>query len=116
METSEAALVERLDKIRPVKIYSIWTSATPYVELCRNNPPDWLYTSCQPARYNPKGIPCVYFADGGRTARAEHACNGESELQPIVFFSAKVSLRHVLDITNTKTLKALGLTQSQLFE
>jgi RES domain-containing protein len=116
MELTEAALRERLDKIRPSKINSIWTSATPFVELCRNNPPDWLYCSCKPARYNPKNIACVYFADGGRTARAEHACNEESDLQPIVFFTAKVQLRHVLDLTDSKILKTLGLKKSRLFE
>jgi RES domain-containing protein len=116
MELSEAALLERLDKIRPIKINSIWTSATPFLELCRNDPPDWLFCSCKPARYNPKSIACVYFADGGRTARAEHACNEESDLQPIVFFTAKVQLRHVLDLTNSKNLKAIGLKKSHLFE
>jgi RES domain-containing protein len=113
---SEAALLERLDEIRPIRIDSIWASATPYVELCRNNPPDWLYCSCEPGRYNPKNIACVYFADGGRTARAEHACNEENELQPIVFFSAKVRLRHALDLTDAETLKCLGIKKSQLFE
>src|SRR3954468_12820123 len=116
MELSEAALIERLEKIRPIKINSIWASATPFVELCRNNPPDWLYCSCKPGRYNPQNIACVYFADGGRTARAEHACNEENELQPIVFFSARVQLRHVLDLTDSKNLKILGLKNSQLFE
>lgn len=116
MELSEAALLKRLEKIRPVKIHSLWTSATPFVELCRNNPPDWLFCSCEAARYNPKNVACVYFADGGRTARAEHACNEESDVQPIVFFTAEVSLRHVLDLTNSKVLKMIGLRKAHLFE
>jgi len=116
MELSQSALIGRLEKIRPVKISSIWTSATPFVELCRNNPPDWLYCSCKAGRYNPKNIACVYFADGGRTARAEHACNEESDLQPIVFFTAKIQLRHALDLTLSKNLKNLGLKRSHLFE
>jgi RES domain-containing protein len=116
MEVTEAALLKRLEIVRPVKINSIWASATPFVELCRNNPPDWLYCSCEPGRYNPKNVACVYFADGGRTARAEHACNEENELQPIVFFSAKICLRHVLDLTNSRNLDILGVTRAQLFE
>jgi RES domain-containing protein len=116
MPLTESALLDRLDKIRPVKVWSVWASATPFVELCRNDPPDWLYCSCEAARYNPKNVACVYFADGGRTARAEHACNEESELQPIVFFSAKVHLHAVLDLTNSKNLQTLGLTRAQLFE
>src|ERR1041385_6866019 len=116
MEVSEETLLERLERVRPVKVDSIWASATPFVELCRNDPPDWLYCSCEAGRYNPKNLACVYFADGGRTARAEHACNEESELQPIVFFSAKVQLRNVLDLTNSKNLKTLGLVRTNLFE
>jgi RES domain-containing protein len=116
MDLTKSALAERLEKIRPIKINSIWTSATPFVELCRNDPPDWLYCSRKAARYNPKNIACVYFADGGRTARAEHACNEESDLQPIVFFTARVRLRRVLDITNATNLKILGIPKQQLFE
>jgi RES domain-containing protein len=116
MDLTESALAERLEKIRPIQINSVWTSATPFVELCRNDPPDWLYCSCKAARYNPKNVACVYFADGGRTARAEHACNEESDLQPIVFFTAKVRLRHVLDLTNAKNLKLLGIAERNLFE
>jgi RES domain-containing protein len=116
MEISEETLLERLDGIRPIRVNSIWTSATPFVELCRNNPPDWLYCSCKAARYNPKGVACVYFAQDGRTARAEHACNEESDLQPIVFFTAKVEVRHALDLTNSRNLKKLGIKQAELFE
>lgn len=116
MEISEEALLDRLDQIRPIRVNSIWTSATPFVELCRNDPPDWLYCSRKAARYNPKGVAAVYFAQDGRTARAEHTCNEESDLQPIVFFTAKVQLRHALDLTSSDNLKKLGITQAQLFE
>jgi RES domain-containing protein len=116
MEVSEAALLKRLDKVRPVKVNSIWVNATPFVDLCKNNPPDWLFCSCEAARYNPKNIACVYFAEGGRTARAEHACNKENEVQPIVFFSAKVQLRNAVDLADSKTLRILGLKKSRLFE
>jgi RES domain-containing protein len=116
MELNEQTLLERLDRVRPVEVKSIWVSATPFVELCRNDPPDWLYCSCKAGRYNPKNIACVYFAQDGRTARAEHACNEENELQPIVFFSAAVHLRQCIDLTNRTILQALGLKTSQLFE
>jgi RES domain-containing protein len=116
MEVTEDALLQRLDEVRPVKINSIWVNATPFVDLCKHNPPQWLFCSCEAARYNPKNIACVYFADEGRTARAEHACNKENELQPIVFFSAKVRLRGVLDITKSPVLKTLGIKRSHLFE
>jgi RES domain-containing protein len=116
MSLTEESLLERLRSIRPIKVKSIWVSATPFVELCRNDPPDWLYTSCKEGRYNPKGVACVYFAQDGRTARAEHACNGESERQPIVFYSAAVSLRRALDLTRSDILKKLGISREELFE
>jgi RES domain-containing protein len=116
MDLAEARLSQRLGRVRPVRINSVWASATPFVELCRHDPPDWLFCSCEPKRYNPKNVACIYFADGGRTARAEHACNEENELQPIVFFSAKVSIRSALDLTNSKNLKTLGLARDHLFE
>ena len=116
MDLSEAALQERLENVRPIKVNSIWVNATPFVELCRNDPPEWLYCSCEAARYNPKGVACVYFAADGRTARAEHACNEDNDVQPIVFFSAKVQLRNAVDLTDSKTLRILGLKSSQLFE
>jgi RES domain-containing protein len=113
---SEETLFESLDRIEPIRFEAIVTSARPFFELCENDPPDWLYTSCEAKRYNPKGVACVYFALGGRTARAEHACNGNSDVQPIVFYSAKVRLAHTLDLTSLKILKTLGLTRAQLFE
>ena len=116
MELSEAALFERLEKVRSVKVSSIWVNATPFMDLCKNDPPQWLFCSCTAARYNPKNIACVYFAADGRTARAEHACNKENEVQPIVFFSAKVRLRDAVDLTDSETLKTLGLKTSHLFE
>jgi len=116
MQLNEAVWRERLDSIRPIAVKSIWVSATPFCELCKNHPPDWLFTSCKPARYNPKGVACVYLAQDGRTARAELACNGENEHQPIVFYSVEVSLRRVLDLTDAKTLKTLKIERVQLFE
>lgn len=116
MDLSEATLLQRLDQVRPVKVDSIWVNATPFAELCKNDPPQWLYCSCKAARYNPRNVPCVYFADDGRTARAEHACNKENESQPIVFFNAEVRLQNVLDITNPAALKTLGIANDHLFE
>lgn len=36
-------------------------------------PPDFLFTSGRPNRYNPAGVECVYFAEDERTASAERA-------------------------------------------
>jgi RES domain-containing protein len=110
------SLTERLRRIRPIKIKSIWVSATPFIELCQNNPPDWLYCSCKPGRYNPKNIACVYFAENDRTAKAEHFCNDDSGRQPLVYYNIEVSLARVLDLTNPKNLKELKLARARLFE
>src|SRR5687768_625193 len=111
----EVNIAEALAKIRPIKIKSTWVSATPFFELCQNQPPDWLFCSCKAGRYNLKNIACVYFAENDRTAKAEHFCNDDSGRQPIVYYNAAVSLRRVLDLTNSKNLKPLGCARRNLF-
>jgi RES domain-containing protein len=109
-------LTERLGRIRPIKVNSIWVSATPFFELSRNHPPDWLCTSGKAGRYNLKNIACIYFAENDRTAKAEHFCNDDKGRQPLVYYNVEVSLKHVLDLTDPKKLKALHLAKSNLFE
>src|SRR3954468_7304044 len=98
MELQDEPLLEALRKVRPIKVSSIWISATPFFELCQNNPPNWLFTANKPGRYHPKGVPCVYFAENDRTAKAEHFCNDESGLQPLVYYHARVCLQRTLDL------------------
>ena len=44
----------------------------PFNELAAYNPPEWLYTSGKPNRYNPFGVLCVYFAEDAEVAAGEY--------------------------------------------
>jgi hypothetical protein len=112
-------LRQRLEGVRPIEIRSKWVSMTPFARLCENDPPDWLYTSGEENRYNPKGVLCVYFAADERTAKAEMLTradeNGGVE-QPMVTYSAAVNLRKALDLLSAENLRKLGISQRHLFE
>ena len=43
-----------------------------YMALASYNPPNWLYTSGKPKRYNPAGVHCVYFGTDVTVTRSEY--------------------------------------------
>ena len=90
----------------------------PFHQLTAITPPDWLYTSGKPQRYNPSGIECVYFGESLEVARAEYesALAAFTQNQPVTIFYAKAALKRVLDLTEAKTRKALGLELENLFQ
>lgn len=90
-----------------------------FKNVVAHNPPNWLYTSGKPNRYNPAGVDCVYFSETREVAQAEYdrmwqGISGES--QPFVTFCAEISLQRVLDLTDAATLKKLKLAKSSLFK
>jgi hypothetical protein len=48
------------------------TRRVEYLALARYDPPNWLYTSGKPKRYNPAGVHCVYFGADAKVTRAEY--------------------------------------------
>jgi RES domain-containing protein len=76
-------------------------------------PPEFLYASGSPGRYNSKGTECIYWAEDEKTARAEYR---KYELGSATYetFFCKYRLG-VLDLGNIKVLSALGLTESDLY-
>lgn len=89
----------------------------PLGDLVKNSPPDFLFTSGKPNRYNPAGIECVYFSEDEATARLEYVrlwANLRAGKQPVVTYFAEVRLRRVLDLTSGETLKALKLKSRNL--
>ena len=90
----------------------------PFASLAKNQPPDWLFTSGKPNRYNPAGIQCLYFAEDDASARAEYSAHWAGlagENQPIVTYYANVRLQNVLDLTSSKTVKVMSIRGSDLF-
>ncbi|MEW6302899.1 MAG: RES domain-containing protein [Verrucomicrobiota bacterium] len=66
--------------------------------------PDYLFASGRANRYNPAGVPCVYFSENEQTARAEYGRRlGRVAKQPLATFFAEVDLARVLDLTDEPT-------------
>jgi len=91
----------------------------PFVDLVRHNPPNWLYTSGKPNRYNPHGVECIYFGASREVAQAEYDSMWQGMLgehQPVTTFFADVKLKRVLDLTHAATLKAMKIDAKGLFK
>src|SRR5690606_4298900 len=88
-----------------------------FAALTQRVPPEFLYASGKPNRFNPAGVECVYFATDERTALAEYE-RGFAGLpgvrQPRTTYFARVRLARVLDLTSPATLSHLGLRPADL--
>ena len=90
-----------------------------FIALVSYNPPNWLYTSGKPQRYNPAGVHCVYFGGEPNVTRTEfeEIWQGlKAADQPATDFSAAVDLHRVLDLTLDATLNALKVDAKDLFK
>ena len=95
------------------------TRRVEYLALARYNPPNWLFTSGKPKRYNPAGVHCVYFGGDVHVTRIEYEemWRGlQGAHQPATEFIAEVHLRRVLDLTSPATLKVLKIAPGDLFK
>ena len=82
--------------------------------LERSSSPDFLFTSGRPGRYNTKGIQAVYASESQAIAgaEAERYRNGRVT-QNIVYWLHPSAL--VLDLGDSNSLNALGLSASDLY-
>ncbi len=93
------------------------TRRVEYLALARYNPPNWLYTSGKPKRFNPAGVHCVYFGTDVVVTRSEYEQMWKGlpgAHQPATEFTAEVSLQRVLDLTSPGIMKALGMVATDL--
>jgi hypothetical protein len=72
------------------------TRRVEFLALARYDPPNWLFTSGKPKRYNPAGVHCVYFGRDVTATRAEYeqmwkGLKGAD--QPATEFIAEVDLQ-----------------------
>lgn len=76
-------------------------------------PPNFLYASSRPGRYNPEGVECIYWAENENTARLEYR---RYEVGPATYetFFCRYECG-VLDLGNSSVLAALGLKDSDLY-
>lgn len=94
------------------------TRLVPFQPLITYNPPNWLYASGNPNRYNPAGVKCVYFAESKEAAHVEYEAGRAraGKYQPVTLYAAEVALGRVLDLTSPATLKVLSMDSKDLFE
>jgi len=90
----------------------------PQLDFDAGTPRRYLFASGLRNRCNPKGVACLYFSEGEGTARAEYEAQWRgtpNEHQPRLFFTARVALRSVVDLDDPQVIKALQLTDEDLF-
>jgi RES domain-containing protein len=112
-------LTEAIKTVPTQHIKGTLASMVPFKDLSAYSPPNWLYTSGKPNRFNPTGVNCVYFAETDAVAKLEYEDlwkRTSAAHQPRVTFYAEVELSRVIDLSDTAVLKALKLEQSDLFE
>jgi RES domain-containing protein len=91
----------------------------PNAWLSRTTPPNFLFASGKPNRFNPPGVECIYFSEDDDTALNEYLrqWRGTKGLhQPRTTFYADVRVARVVDLTDAPTLSHLGLTPAALHE
>jgi|SRR5919108_2907229 RES domain-containing protein len=111
------AIIEALDSAPVIEFHGTLARRVPLGDLLKNSPPDFLFTSGRPNRFNPAGVECVYFSEDEATACLEYAqqwANLRAGKQPVVTYFAEVRLRQVLDLSSGKTLAILKLTSRDL--
>ncbi len=81
-----------------------------------NQPPEFLWTSGKPNRYNPSGTQCIYFAETLELATLEYfryLRPLETHPEPFTTYFADVKLPYV-DLANAKIVSTFGLNVSDL--
>lgn len=106
-------ILARFNSIEPIETTTplarcVWLKA-----LTASLPPDFLFTSGKPNRYNPAGVCCIYLAENVDTAILELTRGAVSE--PYVVFRGEPKLP-ALDLTDPATIAAVGFSQEDLIE
>jgi hypothetical protein len=65
--------MRRLASVPVFELRATLARIVPLGDLVKNSPPDFLFTSGKPNRFNPAGIECVYFSEDEATAGLEYA-------------------------------------------
>jgi RES domain-containing protein len=110
-------IARRLAGVSCVPYRAVLARRVPLLPLLRISPPDFLYTSGKPGRYNPDGVSCVYFGENEDTARLEYERlwrDTPAQKQPVGLYFARIRLSKMLDLTSAVTLEKLKLSNADL--
>ena len=77
-------------------------------------PPDFLFVSGRPGRYNPAGLFCLYAVEDAATAGAEFERYWAGLPVQYVLYFCRVT-GPILDLANPAVRRSLGLKKSDLF-
>jgi RES domain-containing protein len=114
-----ASFLRNLASAPTISLEKIWVRIVPRAWLEAKAPPDFLFTSGKPNRYNPGGVQCVYFSEDEATALLEYLSlwsGTGGEHQPRTTYFARVQLEHALDLRDARTLAVLGLKARDLYQ
>jgi hypothetical protein len=78
------------------------------------NPPDFLFTSGRPGRFNPRGTLSLYASDNAVTAGAEWERYWDNLRQSHLLYFVEFS-GLLLDLGNDQTLELLKINSDELF-
>jgi RES domain-containing protein len=112
-------LTEALKTVPTHPVKGTLARMVPFKDLSTYSPPNWLFTSGKPNRYNPAGVNCVYFAETDVVAKYEYEDLWKkisATHQPVVTFYAEIELSCVIDLADKAVLNALKLEVAELFE
>ena len=111
-----ASFPNRLIRVPTIKISLSLTRWVADGLLHENVPPDFLYASGRPNRFNVAGAGCLYVSGEEETAKAEYEANlpADDHQQPVTMFWIHAKLAKVIDLTEPGTLAHLGLTANDL--
>jgi RES domain-containing protein len=113
-----AELKQVLAGLQTRHVARLLVRSVPQLDFDAGEPRRYLFASGVRNRCNPKGVACLYFSEEEETARAEYEAQWRGtpkEHQPKLIFTARVNLRRVVDLGDTRALEALHLTDEDLF-
>lgn len=111
---SDSPAFPNLTALAGTRVTSAYCRIVERAALERPTKPDFLFTSGNPGRYNPRGIYALYAAEDQSTAGAEaERYRGGRTTQSVVYWAKPSAV--VLDLSSAANLAALGLTGADLF-
>lgn len=114
----DAELKQVLAGLPTLHMAGLLLRCVPQLDFDAGKPRRYLLASGLRNRCNPKDIACLYFSEEEETARAEYEAQWRGtpkEHQPKLTFTARIILRSVLDLGDTRVIEGLQLTDEDLF-
>lgn len=90
-----ADIIQALAKIPTIPFQGTLARIVPHRDLTGRLPPDFLFATGKPNRFNPAEIECVYFSEDEKTAQVEYRrlwAGLRGSAQPKTTFFAEVHL------------------------